>query len=87
MKKLVFTLVAFAALSMSMTSCFDGNKPGTIPDNSTAVVDDTLRNDSLNEDSVAPTDAESADKDTAAAETADDEKAPEAAEEEAPAEK
>lgn len=87
MKKLVFTLVAFAALSMSMTSCFDGNKPGTNPDDSTAVVDDSLGNDSLNEDSVASTDAEDADKDTATAETADDEKAPETAEEEAPAEK
>ena len=78
MKKLVFTLVAFAALSMSMTSCFDGNKPGTTPDDSTAVVADTLGNDSLNEDSVAATDAEDSDK--AAAETADDEKAPEAEE-------
>ncbi len=78
MKKLVFTLVVFAALSMSMTSCFDGNKPGTTPDDSVAVVDDTLGNGSLNEDSIAPTDAESADKDTATAETADDEKAPEA---------
>ena len=53
MKKLVFTLVAFAALSMSMTSCFDGNKPGATPDDSTTVVDDSLGNDSLNEDSVA----------------------------------
>lgn len=60
MKKLVFTLVAFAALSMSMTSCFDGKKPGTTPDDSTAVVADTLGNDSLNEDSVAATDAEDA---------------------------
>ena len=78
MKKLVFTLVAFATLSMSMASCFDGNKPGTTPDDSTAIVDDSLGNDSLNEDSVASTDAESADKDAAAAETADEEKAPEA---------
>lgn len=60
MKKLVFTLVAFAALSMSMTSCFDGNKPGATPDDSATVVDDSLGNDSLNEDSVAPTDAEDA---------------------------
>ena len=77
MKKLVFTLVAFAALSMSMTSCFDGNKPGTTPDDSATVVDDSLGNDSLNEDSVAPTAAEGADKESATAETAD-EKAPEA---------
>ncbi|MCQ2245058.1 MAG: hypothetical protein MJZ32_12470 [Bacteroidaceae bacterium] len=60
MKKLVFALVAFAALSMSMTSCFDGNKPGTNPDDSTTVVDDSLGNDTLNADSVAPTDAEDA---------------------------
>lgn len=84
MKKLVFALVAFAALSMSMTSCFDGNKPGAEPKDS---ISDSLVVDTTVEDSVAPTDAENADKDAATAETADEEKAPEAAEEETPAEK